>query len=83
MTREIIPTAKRVLVRRIRPEKKGVLIVKEEVKNEGIIVAIGYQVEELEEGLRVLFDPYGGIPIKNDEKEELMLFEESQILAII
>lgn len=87
------PVGNRVLV---RPEKAATVIggihVPEtsnsrtgEVRR-GKIVAVGAGVEEkglLTVGVRVLFAPFGGTPVKGDDNEELHLVGVEDILGVL
>lgn len=79
----IKPLAKRLLVKRsIPPTQKGSLLLpSQEIKNEGIVIAIGCEVMEIDEGEIVLWMPYAGQSVKSGD-EELIILSESDILGI-
>ncbi len=85
----ITPIGPRILIERIKPEeKKGSLILtvsSQEKKNEGIIIAIG-KIEDcyssLKVGDKIMFSPYAGMPILNDEKE-LIMIDCKEIIAVL
>ncbi|KAI1320709.1 10 kDa heat shock protein [Mortierella claussenii] len=96
LSKTVIPMMDRVLIQRIKPEKKtasGLYIPEksQETLNEGYVVAVGKGLvtpegkviaSELKEGDKVLLPPYGGSAVKIDN-EELILFRDSEILAKI
>ncbi|ORX99771.1 chaperonin GroS [Basidiobolus meristosporus CBS 931.73] len=94
--KQIVPLLDRILVQRIKPEQRtasGILIPEkaQEALNEGRVVATGKGALDkdgklipmsVKEGDKVLLPPYGGNPVKVD-KEEYLLFRDSEILAKI
>ncbi|KAK9728999.1 mitochondrial heat shock protein Hsp10 [Basidiobolus ranarum] len=94
--KQIIPLLDRILVQRIKPEQKtasGILIPEkaQEALNEGRVISTGKGALDkdgkhipvsVKEGDKVLLPPYGGSAVKID-KEEFLLFRDSEILAKI
>jgi len=83
----ITPLKNRVLVQRHNAEAKtsGGLIIPDTAKEptqEGIVIAIGGDVEELTTGEVVIFGKYSGTEIIYNEKDYLIM-KESDIYAII
>jgi chaperonin GroES len=76
-----------VLIKPIKPNDKtnGGLTIPEimrEIKNEGIVITIGDKVTEIKQNDKVIYQPYGQVPLKY-EGEEYLLFKKQDILAII
>ncbi|OBZ84297.1 heat shock protein, mitochondrial [Choanephora cucurbitarum] len=91
-----VPLLDRVLVQRIKPQQKtasGIFIPEkaQEALNEGYVVAVGkgalnkegtHIPNQVEVGDKVILPSFGGQAVKF-EKEEYLLFRDSEILAKI
>ncbi len=74
----------RILVERsAAEEKKGHLILTTtEVKNQGTVVGVGDEVDNIHIGDLVVFDKYSGQEIDVDEKM-LMILRYDQVLGVL
>jgi chaperonin GroES len=96
MPSKLKPIGSHVIVKRATPDEKskGGIIIPEKGKEkpkQGSIVAVGNgkmmedgkrQAMQLKAGDQVLFNSYGGTEVKV-EGDELLVMEESEILAVI
>eukprot|EP01041_Mallomonas_annulata_P009763 gene9763-20303_t len=97
LARKLLPLADRVLVKRLIPSGKtagGILLPDSSMnkQNEGEVLAVGeglktkdggFIVPQVKVGDKVLLPDYGGLQIKSDNDDELVLYSSSEILAKI
>ncbi|MCR4338040.1 MAG: co-chaperone GroES [Candidatus Omnitrophica bacterium] len=91
------PLADRVIVKPLKAEEKtrGGIVLPDTAKEkpqEGEVVAVGkgkvldnghVQAPEVKAGDRVLYGKYSGAEIKTKDGDELLIMNESEILAIV
>ncbi len=80
---------KNILIKRTPPQthKGGLLLPTQEVKNEGVVISVGYEVNELDSRKIfiddiILFSPYSGTPIKLED-EEYLVINYDHVLGVI
>ncbi len=77
----------RVLIERCKKEeaktKSGILLLDEKPLNLFTVVDIGPDVSGVFEGKIVQVEPYSPIEIQNDEKRELYVVYEKQIVVVL
>lgn len=81
----IQPINKKVLIKRLIEEKKGMIIIPEtlkEKKGSGIILEIAKECEKVKKGDKIIFPLFQGSEIRVDN-ETLVIIDEEEILAII
>ncbi|KAJ9069046.1 mitochondrial heat shock protein Hsp10 [Entomophthora muscae] len=94
ISKRIVPLLDRVLIQRVKPEEKtasGIFIPQkaQETLNHGEVIAVGpgYRNDKgelvpvsVKPGDQVILPAYGGTDVKF-EKEEYLLFKDSELLA--
>mmetsp|Transcript_16392 Transcript_16392/g.16514 ORF Transcript_16392/g.16514 Transcript_16392/m.16514 type:complete len:101 (+) Transcript_16392:137-439(+) len=97
LARKILPLADRVLVKRFFPATKtagGILLPESATPkhDEGEVLAVGPGITskdgiliapQVAVGDRVLLPEYGGMKLKSEKDEELLLYSSQEILAKI
>lgn len=85
MAAKVIPSATRVVVLREAPEEKreGIIIPESARKKSmiGRVIAIGSAVTGYQAGDQVLLSVYGGLEAQLPNGENVVLFQENEILG--
>ncbi|MES2875407.1 MAG: co-chaperone GroES [Bacteroidota bacterium] len=82
----VIPLNKRVLIKRLEIVSKASLIISvdsKEKKNEGIVIAKGSNVTQVEIDDEIMFAPYTGNKIEMESEGDFLIINEDDIIAII
>ena len=87
MPTKIVPLADKIVIRRKTAEERtsgGVILpdVAKEKPKEGVIMAVGSDVDGCDAGDRVIFSSYAGIDIKVEETDYLIV-QVADILAVL
>lgn len=84
---KIYPLRDNLIIKQIKKEEKsqsGIIVeIAEALENKGIVLRVGKDVNEIEEGDEVLFGNYAGSGIKDADGQDFLIVKEEEIFAIV